>query len=90
MEGLKELNSPLAIISILAILFGFIMMGMRELLWFVKGMKKTTPSDKMGDAFVELTTNLKLLNEQVKNHREHSEREHEEILKGVERVERKI
>jgi hypothetical protein len=89
-EGLKELNSPLAIISILAILFGFVMMGLRELLWFLKGVKKSTPSDKMQEAFAELTLYLKLLNKQIEENHKLQNRDHEEILKGIDRVERKI
>ena len=89
MEGLKELNSPLAIISILSILFGFVMMGLRELLWFLKGIKKSTPSDKIEEAFSELAVSLKLLNQQMQNNQILQSKEHDEILKGVDRLERK-
>ncbi len=89
MEGLKELNSPIAVVAIISVVFGFGMMGLRELFYFLKGVKKTTPTDKLNDTFTQLTVSLKLLNEQMTNAQKHSEREHNEILKGIDRLERR-
>lgn len=87
---LHAMNSPLVVVVILALVFGFLMMGLRELLWFVKSLKKTTPTDKMSETFSELGTTLKLLNQQIQDHQKLTQQEHGEILKGIDRIERKL
>lgn len=87
MEGLKELNSPLAIISILSILFGFVMMGVDKLFYFVRGINKTTPMDRLANTFnsldstmKEITQNLHLLNYELKSKKEIDSIKHEQVV----------
>ena len=96
-QSLEMLNSPIAVVAILSVILGFLGMFIREFSWWVKSMKKNTPSDKieqsnrdLGNTMVEIGTNLKLLNQEMKHHVEMSSKTSEILLHEIREVKNKL
>jgi len=104
MEFTKELNSPLAIVALLSVIFGFLTMAIDKLFYFLRGVNKTTPMDKMAGSFEGLKTTMeetqdvlseiaesaKLLNEQMKHQADVSNIKMDQLLHEIRQVRGKI
>lgn len=96
-EDTTLLNHPLSIVTILAVILGFLAMAIDKFFYFMRGVNKTTPMDKMAGAFSSLertlsdiSQNLKLMNQNLEHHRNISEKNHDAIKDSLDRLERRV
>lgn len=90
-ESSKELlNHPLAIVALLSVIFGFLTMALDKFFYFMRGVNKTTPMDKMAGTFEKLeatlqetTRSLQLLNQKIEHSADKAEIRAEQILSEV-------
>lgn len=97
MEGLENLNHPLAVVALLSVIFGFLTMAVDKLFYFLRGVNKTTPMDKLAvcfeglkDTMGELNSNLRMLNQEMKHHVESSRSQNEILLYEVREMKKEI
>lgn len=97
MDFSEALNSPLAVVVILAIVFGFLALGLDKLTYFVRSINKQTPTDTIAKSYEHLepvlknmNENLTLLNENLKSQKEISEKNHSIVEKTLDRIESKM
>jgi hypothetical protein len=94
---LKEgLNHPLAVVAVLSVILGFLGMFLREGFWFLKSVRKDTPTDRtqvamdsLTSTMKEMSSNLHMLNHEMKLHSQASEIRHEQLLHEIRRVDSK-
>jgi hypothetical protein len=90
MDFESGLNSPLAVVAILSAVFGFVMMGIDKLTYFLKSVNKATPMDKLSGSYStmvkmaeEQTKVLTLLAQKMEHHEEMAQLRHEQLLREV-------
>lgn len=96
-EGIEGLNSPLAIVAILSAIFGFLALALDKFFYFLRGVNKSTPMDKLAGSFEKidgtlksLNLNLSLLNKDLKNHVDMGKAQNEMILHEIREARRQI
>lgn len=97
MDFSDALNSPLAVVVILAIVFGFIMMGLDKLTYFVRSLKKRTANDRIAESYDKLepvldklSTNLEGLNKTIAHQMAIQEKNHQSVKESLNRIEGKV
>lgn len=90
MDFESGLNSPLAVVAILSAVFGFIMMGLDKLTYFLKSLNKKTPMDRLSGSYEvmvdmakEQTKVLTVLAEKMEHHEEMANLRHEQLLREL-------
>lgn len=70
-SALEMLNHPMAVVVIIAVVFGFGMMGLDKLFYFLKSVTKKTPMDKMAASYDLMTKTVEQANRHMEQANEH-------------------
>lgn len=99
MDLTQAINQPLAVVLILVAVFGFLMMGLDKLTYFVKTITKKTPMDKMSTSYdlmastiTKVSTHmdknteaLTHLNNKMTEHEKMAALRHEQLIRELDR-----